>query len=550
MASATLATYATTANAVAGANVSGSVAQANYANTANSVAGANVTGTVANATYATSASSATTAGTVTTAAQPNITSVGILTVVNTSGAVSATGNITGSYILGNGSQLTGLPATYNDSNVTSLLAAFGSNTISTTGNITAGYFIGNGSTLTSLTGANVTGTVANATYATSAGSATTATTAGTVTTAAQPNITSVGTLTGLAVSGNINVGGSNTILQSSGNILTQGIQANTIGANYSITAGTTISAGGNITGSYLFGNGSQLTGLPATYSNANVNTLLAAWGSNTLSTTGTINAGNITGGNILTGGAISATGNITGGNIITGGGISMTGSSQAASYSASGNVTGGNILTGGIISSTGRATHGAVTYANTDGTNGQVLTTYGNGITYFSTVSGGGGGGANIANGTSNVNIATSNGNITMGVNGTGVVIIDTGNIYTTGIQGPNAASSVQFTNYKDTVYALGTTGGTITPNAANGAIQTLTANANITISAFGGTPQAGQQITLIITQDGTGNRVLTSTMKFAGAYKTLSTTAGAVDIMSVFYDGTNYWASLNIGYA
>lgn len=118
------------------------------------------------------------------------------------GLVSATGNITGNYILGNGSQLTGLPATYGNANVAANLAAFGSNPISTTGNITAGYFIGNGVALTSITGANVTGTVANATYATSAGSATTA---GTVTTAAQPNITSVGTLTSLNTSGAITV---------------------------------------------------------------------------------------------------------------------------------------------------------------------------------------------------------------------------------------------------------------------------------------------------------------------------------------------------------
>jgi len=69
--------YAATANAVAGANVSGAVA---YATTANSVAGANVSGTV---------SDATTAGTVTTNAQPNITSVGTLTSVTTSGAVKA-----------------------------------------------------------------------------------------------------------------------------------------------------------------------------------------------------------------------------------------------------------------------------------------------------------------------------------------------------------------------------------------------------------------------------------------------------------------------------
>ena len=83
---------AASANAVDGANVSGAVA---YATTANSVAGANVSGIVANATYATTAGtagSATTAGTVTTNAQPNITSVGTLTVLSVTGNISA-GNI-------------------------------------------------------------------------------------------------------------------------------------------------------------------------------------------------------------------------------------------------------------------------------------------------------------------------------------------------------------------------------------------------------------------------------------------------------------------------
>ena len=51
----------------------------------------------------------------------------------------------------------------------------------------------------SVAGSNVTGTVANATFATTAGSATTA---GTVTTNAQPNITSVGTLANLNLSSN------------------------------------------------------------------------------------------------------------------------------------------------------------------------------------------------------------------------------------------------------------------------------------------------------------------------------------------------------------
>jgi hypothetical protein len=67
-------------------------------------------------------------------------------------------------------------------------------TITSTGEITGAHFIGEGGNLSNITGANVVGTVSSAT------------TAGTVTTAAQPNITSVGILTSLAMSGNINAG--------------------------------------------------------------------------------------------------------------------------------------------------------------------------------------------------------------------------------------------------------------------------------------------------------------------------------------------------------
>ena len=199
---------------------------------------------------------------------------------NNDGSLSATGNVSGNYILGNGSQLTGLPATYGNANVVTLLSAFGSNTVSTTGNITAGYVLGNGSQLTGLaatygnanvvtlmsafgsntisttgniTANNFVGLVANATYAVSSGTAVTATsaasaavatTAGTVTTNAQPNITSVGILNSL-------------------------------------------SASGNITGAYFFGNGSQLTG---TYGNTQVANFLTNLGSNNVSTTGSVSA--------------------------------------------------------------------------------------------------------------------------------------------------------------------------------------------------------------------------------------------------------------------
>ena len=129
---------------------------------------------------------ATTAGTVTTAAQPNITSVGTLTSLNSSGTITA--------------------------------PAFTANT---------GVFTGNGSGLSAIAGANVTGTVA---------SATAATTAGTVTTAAQPNITSVGTLTSLTATGNI-AGGN---LTTTGVLSVTGTGVSSIAGNLDMTSNTII----------------------------------------------------------------------------------------------------------------------------------------------------------------------------------------------------------------------------------------------------------------------------------------------------------------------
>ena len=115
-------------------------------------------------------------------------------------------------------------ADYGDANVATFLGSnFGSNTVVTTGNVTAANFIGE------VTG-NVSGSAATAT------SATTATTAGTVTTAAQPNITSVGTLTSVTVTGNV----------SGGNVL----------------ASANVIATGNVSGTYILGDGSQLTNIP------------------------------------------------------------------------------------------------------------------------------------------------------------------------------------------------------------------------------------------------------------------------------------------------
>ena len=74
------------------------------------------------------------------------------------------------------------------------------------GNLNANVFYGSALGLTNIPAANISGTVANAAYATDAGNAVVANTAITVTANAQPNITSVGTLSSLVMSGNLDMG--------------------------------------------------------------------------------------------------------------------------------------------------------------------------------------------------------------------------------------------------------------------------------------------------------------------------------------------------------
>jgi hypothetical protein len=122
-------------------------------------------------------------------AQPNITSVGALASLSVSGNanvgnLSTAGSITGA-------NLTGTLTTAAQPNITSVGTL---TSLSVTGNIDAGFINANGVGLTNITAANIVGTVANANYAAYAGN---------VTIAAQSNITSLGTLTNLSVTGDV-----------------------------------------------------------------------------------------------------------------------------------------------------------------------------------------------------------------------------------------------------------------------------------------------------------------------------------------------------------
>lgn len=140
-------------------------------------------------------------------------------------------------------------------------------------------------------------------------------------------------------------------------------------------------------------------------------------------------------------------------------------------------------------------------------------------------------------------------------ISGTGAITagtLGTINNFTIGGTTPAAGSftTLTFKETRESLYTGGATTGTITPDCANGTTQKITLTGSITFSAFAN-PVSGQSMTLIVTQPASGGPyTLTSTMKFAGASKTLSTAANAVDILTVFYDGSTYWASLSTGFA
>lgn len=127
--------------------------------------------------------------------------------------------------------------------------------------------------------------------------------------------------------------------------------------------------------------------------------------------------------------------------------------------------------------------------------------------------------------------------------------ITSVGTLTTLTVSGTSSPANLAMTKFNETVLSSSNTSTSITPNAASGSIFKYTANSNFTFNSMANAV-AGTSATVIITQDATGSRVLTSTMLFAGNSKTLSTAAAAVDIISVFYDGGTYYASLTKGYA
>jgi hypothetical protein len=259
------------------------------------------------------------------------------------------GNISANYYFGNGSQLTGLPATYSNANVAAYLPTYSGNitatVISASGNVTASFLLGN---ISAATGG----------YGNSDVQAVLQTYTGTLTAG---SLTTTGNIAGNFFVGN---GSQLTGITSS---LSGNLAGNINGNTFSITNLANLSATGNISGGNITGNGSQLTGIPTSiiagtgisvtaatgavtitnnnpnpYSNANVAAYLPTY-------TGNIAAGNV-----------SATGTITGthagngaglSNIVTsitaGSGISINASTGAVTITATGSGGGGTSIANG-----------------------------------------------------------------------------------------------------------------------------------------------------------------------------------------------------------
>ena len=201
-------------------------------------------------------------------------------------------------------------------------------------------------TLTTLSvsgNANVGNIGATTFVGTLSGAATSATTAGTVTTAAQPNITSVGTLTSLGVSGTIttstltsNVATGTAPLTVTSTTLVPNLYV--ARANVSDYSAVTTATSGN----YYVNFTNALTGNVQEYANA-------AFVANT--SNGALYATTFVG--ALSGAATSAT---TAGTVTTNAQPNITSTGTLASLSVTANANIGNIGTGGLITATGNIT--------------------------------------------------------------------------------------------------------------------------------------------------------------------------------------------------
>jgi hypothetical protein len=106
---------------------------------------------------------------------------------------------------------------------------------------------------------------------------------------------------------------------------------------------------------------------------------------------------------------------------------------------------------------------------------------------------------------------------------------------------------------YKEKQNAL-TSSSTITVDCDLAPVHkvTLAVNTGFVITNL----SSGQTVTIIIVQDATGSRTATfgtdtsTAVKFAGGTPTLSTAANAIDVVTIYNDGTNFLGNIAKAFA
>jgi hypothetical protein len=412
VANANYANFAGTAFSVSGSNVSGEVANANYASfaniasTANSVAGANVSGEVANANYSSYSNIASTANSV---AVGNVSGIGNIATTNYDGNASNIlyGNggffalpIISNVANANYANFAGEAFNVNASNITGTVA--NANYSAYAGEANTANLATFATTANAVAGANVSGEVANANYAsfanvaasansvavgnvsgigniatinldgsssnvlfgngvfapesTSIANANYANFAGQVVDATQSNITSLGTLTGLSITGNANIDGVLTLSSTTTTTKIVGVtdSTNANARTLNINAGSVNSpnvGNGNTGGAmnFIAGSGSASTDPGSRFDGRGGSFQIAAGGGSTANGQAVggaiaINAGNASSNlNTATGGAVTITsgrGTAANGSATSG---TITIITRQANATTTGSATSGNI---------------------------------------------------------------------------------------------------------------------------------------------------------------------------------------------------------------
>ena len=441
------------------------------------------------------------------------------------------------------------------------------------GNISTGYIVSSGSANAVTFNGNLAATNANVTGTADIGNLNVTGTFGVVDLSASGNVSANGTVSAI---GNVSGGNLTTtgLIDATGNV--SGGNLTTVGD----VAGNNIIATNNANATTFNGN------LDGTSSTVTGNSNASIFNGNLVGTYANV-SGNVDGGNLVTGGVVSATGNVSGGNLTTVGDVAgnniiatnnanavtfngnldgtsstVTGNSNASIFNGNlvgsyanvtGNVDGGNLITGGVVSATGNVSGGNLTTVGDVAGNNIIATNNANATTFNGNLDGTtstvtGNSNASIFNG----NLVGSYANVTGNVDGgnliTGGIVSATGNV-----SGGNLTTVGEVAG-NNAVFSTTANAATFNGNL-DGTTSTVTGNSNAAIfngnlvgsyaNITGNLDAGNANVTSLLTA---GNANVTGTVDSGNANVTGLITAGNANVTGLVTAGNATVSSLTSG--